>query len=236
MMLKKWPLLFLMGMIVLASAGWTGGVAHAGYYYEYTWDKYKGTELRTFKLTPVPGREGSMERSKSLAAIGKSANVYGGFNGYLTGSTTGVAVKSVTDGVYTYSITDSVYNAEPLVVDYASSVDEDHTGWNGIEPIQIFMKGSEAAALAEQFYEGTPTEGRYHFHADEVYLIHFWSSTGQPTTMGMTAEALVEEGPATFINREWVSQVKDRDPAAFPQNGILEDHYYIYKGSEIKKD
>ncbi|WP_018885047.1 hypothetical protein [Paenibacillus massiliensis] len=235
-MLKKWPLLFLMGIIVLASAGWTNGVAHAGYYYEYTWDKYKGTELRTFKLTPVPGREGVMERTKSLAAISKSANVYGDFNGFLTGGNTGVAVKSVTDGVYTYSITDSVYHTEPLIVDYASPTNEGHTGWNGTESIQIFMKGSEAAALAEQFYEGTATEGRYHFNTDEVYLIHFWPSTGQSTAIGMTAEALVEEGTATLINRVWVGQVKDRDPAAFPQNGILEDHYYIYKGSEIKKD
>lgn len=234
-MLKKWPLLIMMGVVMLVSAAWSGGVAHAGYYYEYTWDQYKGTEVKTFKLTPLPGREGSMDREKLITAISNMPNVYGGFNGYRTDSTTGTAIKSVTDGVYTYSITDSVYQTEPQIVNYANPSATDHTKWNGTDHIQIFMNGSVAASLAELFYEGTSTDGRYHFNANEVYLIHLWSSNVDSLS-SLTAEALVQEGPVAFINREFVGQIKGRDPAAFPYNGVLDGYLYVYKGSEIKKD
>jgi hypothetical protein len=50
----------------------------------------------------------------------------------------------------------------------------------------------------------------------------------------MSAEALVEEGTPTFINRELVGQIKGKDPAAYPSNGILNGYFYVYKGSEVK--
>ncbi|WP_043890785.1 hypothetical protein [Paenibacillus sp. Aloe-11] len=233
MMLKKWPLLFMLGIIMLASVGWNSGVSHASYYFEYTWEKYKGTEVRTYKLTPVPGRAGQMDQEKFFAAISKTPNVYGGFSGYRTEKTTGVATKSVTDGVYKYSVIDSASNQEPEVVEYINPTSGVPHKWNGTDDIRVFMRGSEAASLAELFYEGTPTEERYHFNANDVYLVTFRSSTVKPISE-MSAEALVEEGTPTFINQELVGQIKGKDPAAYPANGILNGYFYVYKGSEIK--
>ncbi|MDN4084318.1 hypothetical protein [Paenibacillus polymyxa] len=235
MKLKKWPVVFMLGIIMLVSVGWNSGISYAKYYYEYTWDQYKGTEIKTYRLTPVAGRAGYMDQEKALAAIGKTPNVYGKFSGYRTDKTTEFATKSVTDEVYHYAIVDFNTDKEPVIVEYVNPKGGIPHTWNGTDEIRIFMRGSEAASLAELFYEGTPSEGRYHFNANDVYLVTFWSSTAQSIT-GMSAEALVEEGPSTLINQEWVSQIKDKDPAAYPQNGTLKGYFYIYKGSELKKD
>ncbi|AET59205.1 hypothetical protein HPL003_12250 [Paenibacillus terrae HPL-003] len=235
MMLKKWPLLFMLGIIMLASVGWNSGVSHASYYFEYTWEKYKGTEVRNYKLTPVPGRAGFMDQEKFFAAISKTPNVYGGFSGYRTGKTTGVATKSVTDGVYKYSVTDFIRDKEPEILEYVNPIGGIPGRWNGTDDIRVFMRGSEAASLAELFYEGTPTEERYHFNANDVYLVTFRSSTVKPISE-MSAEALVEEGTPMFINQELVGQIKGKDPAAYPSNGIFNGYFYIYKGSEVKEN
>lgn len=96
------------------------------------------------------------------------------------------------------------------------------------------MRGSEATSLSELFYEGTPSEGRFQFNPDDIYLVTFWSSTVRPIS-GMSAEALIEEGPHTFINRELVGQVTSEDPAAYPQDGISESYYYVYQGATTKE-
>ncbi|MEC0179992.1 hypothetical protein P4H61_00565 [Paenibacillus peoriae] len=235
MMLKKWPLLFMLGIIMLASVGWNSGVSHASYYFEYTWEKYKGTEVRNYKLTPVVGRTASMDQKKFFAAISKTPNVYGGFSGYRTGKTTGVATKSVTDGVYKYSVTDFIRDKEPEILEYVNPIGGIPGRWNGTDDIRIFMRGSEAASLAELFYEGTPTDGRYHFNANDVYLVTFRSSTVKPISE-MSAEALIEEGTPMFINRELVGQIKGKDPAAYPSNGIFNGYFYVYTGSEVKEN
>ncbi|WP_342429066.1 hypothetical protein [Paenibacillus sp. FSL L8-0158] len=235
MMLKKWPLVFMIGILMLLSVGWNSGISYAKYYYEYTWDQYKGTEIKTYRLTPVAGRAGFMDQEKALAAIGKTPNVYGKFSGYRTEKTTEIATKSVTDEVYKYAVVDFISDKEPETVEYVNPKGGVPHTWNGTDEIRIFMRGSEAASLAELFYEGTPSEGRYHFNADDVYLVTFWSSTVKSITE-MSAEALVEEGPPTLINRELVGQIKDRDPAAYPQNGTLNGYFYVYKGSEFKEN
>ncbi|URJ53109.1 hypothetical protein [Paenibacillus polymyxa] len=235
MMLKKWPLVFMIGILMLTSVGWNSGISYAKYYYEYTWDKYKGTEIKTYRLTPVAGRAGLMDQEKALATIGKTPNVYGKFSGYRTEKTTEIATKSVTDEVYKYAVVDFISDKEPEIVEYVNPKGGVPHRWNGTDEIRIFMRGSEAASLAELFYEGTPSEERYHFNADDVYLVTFWSSTVNPITE-MSAEALIEEGPATLINRELVGQIKDKDPAAYPQNGTLNGYFYVYKGSEFKEN
>ncbi|MGN8230451.1 hypothetical protein ACYCSE_13595 [Paenibacillus sp. SEL1] len=235
MKLKKWPLVFMIGILMLLSVGWNSGVSYAKYYYEYTWDQYKGTEVKTYRLTPVAGRAGFMDQEKALAAIGITPNVYGKFSGYRTEKTTEFATKSVTDEVYQYAVVDFISNKEPETVEYVNPKGGVPYRWNGTDEIRIFMRGSEAASLAELFYEGTPSEGRYHFNADDVYLVTFWSSTVKPITE-MSAEALIEEGPPTLINRELVGQIKDKDPAAYPQNGTLNGYFYVYKGSEFKEN
>ncbi|KJD44710.1 hypothetical protein [Paenibacillus terrae] len=232
MLLKKWPLFLIIGILMVASVGWNGGVTYADAYYEYAWDKYKGTEIKTYRLTPVSGRAGEMDQKKFFDAISKTPNVYGNFSGYKTGKTTGVVTKSVTDSVYKFTVIDFIRDQEPEVVEYINPRGGIPHRWNGTSDIRIFLRGSEATSLAELFYEGTPSEGRYHFNADDVYLVTFWSSTVRPIS-GMSAEALIEEGTPTFINRELVSQIKDKDPAAYPQNGTLNGYYYVYKGSEF---
>ncbi|MGG4213738.1 hypothetical protein [Paenibacillus sp. FSL L8-0638] len=235
MKLKKWPLVFMIGILMLLSVGWNSGVSYAKYYYEYTWDQYKGTEIKTYRLTPAAGRAGFMDQEKALAAIGKTPNVYGKFSGYRTEKTTEIATKSVTDEVYQYAVVDFISDKEPETVEYVNPKGGVPHTWNGTDEIRIFMRGSEAASLAELFYEGTPSEGRYHFNADDVYLVTFWSNTVKSIT-GMSAEALVEEGPPAFINRELVGQIKGKDPAAYPQNGALNGYFYVYKGSEFKEN
>lgn len=228
-MLKKWRLFLMIGILMAVSAGWNNGVSYAAA--EYAWDKYKGTEVRTYRLTAVPGRAGSMDQKTFFAAISETPNVYGGYTGYRTGKTTGVATVSVTDGVYKYTVVDFIRDVEPEIVEYVNPRGGIPHRWNGTDDIRIFMRGSEAAALAELFYEGTPSEGRYQFNADDVYLVTFWSSTVRPIS-GMSAEAFIEEGEPAFINRELVGQVTSEYPAAYPQDGISNGYYYVYKGSQ----
>ncbi|KAF6604499.1 hypothetical protein H6F38_32745, partial [Paenibacillus sp. EKM208P] len=83
-------------------------------------------------------------------------------------------------------------------------------------------------------YEGTPSEGRFQFNANDIYLVTFWSSTVRLIS-GMSAEALIEEGPHTFKNQELVGQVTSEDPAAYPQDGISEGYYYVFKGAGNKE-
>ncbi|MGW8957401.1 hypothetical protein [Paenibacillus sp. NPDC055715] len=231
MLLKKWLLFWMIGILMVASVAWNGGVTYADSYYEYAWDKYKGTEIKTYRLTPVHGREGKMDKKKFFDAISKTPNVYGNFSGYETGKTTGVVTKSVTDGIYKFTVIDFIRDQEPEVVKYINPRGGIPHRWNGTSDIRIFMRGSEATSLAKLFYEGTPSEGRYQFNANAVYLVTFWSSTVRPIS-GMSAEALIEEGTPTFINRQLVGQIKDKDPAAYPQNGTLNGYYYVYKGSK----
>lgn len=235
MLLKKWPLFLMIGILMVASVGWNGGVTYADHYYEYTWDKYKGTEIKTYRLTPVPGRPGEMDRNKFFNAISNTPNVYGNFSGYKTGKTTGVVTKSVTDGVYKFKVIDSISDKEPEIVQYVNPRGGVPHRWDGTSNIRIFMRGSNATSLSNLFYRGTPSEGRYHFNADDVYLVTFWSSTVRPIS-GMSAEALIEEGTPTFINRELVGQIKGKDPAAYPQDGTLNGYYYVYKGSKFKEE
>lgn len=64
-MLKKWSLLLMLALLVVASLGWNGGVSYAATT-EYTWDKYKGTEVKTYRLTVVPGRIEYMDQERFL--------------------------------------------------------------------------------------------------------------------------------------------------------------------------
>lgn len=232
MLLKKWPLLLMIGILMVASVGWNGGVSYAAT--EYTWDKYKGTEVKTYRLTTVPGRVEYMDQERFFAALSQTPNVYGDFSGYKTGKTTGVVIESITDDVYKFTVTDFLRDQEPEVVEYINPRGGIPHRWNGTSDIQIFMRGSEAASLSELFYEGTPSEGRFQFNANDIYLVTFWSSTVRLIS-GMSAESLIEEGPHTFNNRELVGQVTSEDPTAYPQDGISEGYYYVFKGTGNKE-
>jgi hypothetical protein len=114
-------------------------------------------------------------------------------------------------------------------VDYRNPWGGDARVWDGVSDIRIFMKGAEATSLSELFSKGIPSDERLNFNDDEIYLVTFWSSTVRPES-GMSAKALNEEGTRTFTDRELVGQVTSSDPSAYPQDGISEGYYYVYKG------
>ncbi len=248
MMLKKWPLILMLAVLVVASLGWNGGVSYADYRtwdkdkgrFYYTWYKYKGTEVKTYKLTEVPGRqielgfdidkhskEGEMEERRFFQALSQTPNVYGDFTGYKTVKTTGVVTESITDGVSKFTVIDWLYKQEPQIVKYVNPdvTRKDYFTWQSGNALRIFMKGSDATSLFEQFYKGVPSEERLHFKATDIYFVRFSSSY-------MTAEALTKEGAHTFTNRELVGQVTSADPTAYPQNGISKGYYYVFKWSD----
>ncbi|WP_256021782.1 hypothetical protein [Paenibacillus kribbensis] len=245
---EKWPLILMLGVLMVASVGWNGGVSYAATEH-YIWDKYKGTEVKTYKLTKVPGRQGKlgsfsrdpdkdgiMEERRFFQALSQTPNVYGDFIGYKTVKTTGVVTESITDGVSKFTVIDWLYKQEPQVVKYVNpyvTTRMDDSTWDTVSYLSIFMKGSEATSLSELFYEGVPNEERPHFKADDIYFVCFYSSSSNPLSY-MTAEALTEEGAHTFTNRELVGQVTSEDPAAYPQDGISKGYYYVFKGLDTK--
>lgn len=250
-MLKKWPLILMLAVLVVASLGWNGGVSYAedeGYHhwdkdkerYYYIWYKYKGTEVKTYKLTRVPGRtgelgsydykDGSMKQRRFFQALSQTPNVYGDFTGYRTGKTTGVVTESITDGVRKFTVIDWMYEREPKIKKYLYPYEGDDR-WDTLSTLSIFMKGSEATSLSELFYEGVPNEERLHFKADDIYFVRFSSLDGLHPFSFMSAEALTEEGAPTFTNREFVGQITSYDPAEYPQDGISGGYYYVFKRS-----